>query len=101
MSRLIDADELKNILEARYEQCEGEYGSLQGAVSGFIKLIDIQTTVDAEPVRHGKWIETHTWNGFTRVNRYTCSFCEHNTERLIKTDFCPNCGAKMTGGKRK
>lgn len=86
MARLIDADELKNILEVRHEQLEGEYGSLQGAVSGFIKLLDSQPTVEAEPVRHGNWIR----NG---VFCAKCSECEKNSVDIGK--YCSNCGAKL------
>ncbi len=52
-------------------------------------------------MRHesGKWIEHHepfSWMGYTT---WTCSECDYEVgyEKDIKnrTDFCPNCGAKM------
>ena len=47
-------------------------------------------TIDAEPVRHGRWI--HDIN-----NLYGCSECtarETMSHRNMK-NFCPWCGAKM------
>lgn len=65
-------------------------------------LIDDAPTIDYAPVRHGEWV----WDddGFCR-----CSHCEQkapvvpqcNDEPITtQTDYCPNCGAKMDGGKR-
>lgn len=72
--------------------------------------------IDAEPVRHGRWIETNKpgWvNGqYYATPRLVCPFCtreaahyysvehaEHGgsvTELYwIRTDCCPHCGAKM------
>ena len=43
--------------------------------------------VEAEPVRHGRWIAVD--------GKVVCSVCyEENKE----TDYCPFCGAKMDGG---
>lgn len=59
-------------------------------------------TVDAEPVRHGKWIE---WNGMDipeNHGRHKCSICgefaikpKYGEEILTKR--CNNCDAKMDG----
>lgn len=54
--------------------------------------------VDAEPVRHGHWISRyHDENG---CNYYThiCSRC--SIEMLMRSRYCPNCGAKMDEVKR-
>ena len=58
-----------------------------------IKLIETVSNVDAEPVRHGAWVDDK------------CSVCkEYLTITLgdeevkitnIKANYCPNCGAKM------
>lgn len=42
-------------------------------------------TVDAEPVRHGKWID--------RKIAYICNRCRCGADRTYS--YCPNCGAKM------
>lgn len=58
-------------------------------------------TVDAEPVRHGRWITKHDILG---NELDVCSACgeeavgydTHMGDYVtVATDFCPNCGAKM------
>ena len=48
-------------------------------------------TVEAEPVRHGHWIDndidSEAWN--------FCSVC--GEQAIDNYDYCPNCGAKMDG----
>lgn len=63
-------------------------------------------TIDAEPVRHGRWIERYSPGG---VRLCECSVCgtsaisQDDTWGYVinyyKTDYCPNCGAKMDGGE--
>lgn len=54
--------------------------------------------VDAEPVRHGKWIENE---GFDGDCYYTCSVCHCDWTTIDGTPtennmrYCPECGAKM------
>lgn len=86
--RLIDA-----------EKIELQYGGLayispydhMGTAMYFAEQIKQQPTVDAEPVRHGRWI-----NNYGGPFICKCSNC--GSERL-RTDsyfsYCPNCGAKM------
>lgn len=54
MPKYIDADNLKTILEERRDMATRIYGDLGGAVSGCIKLLDVQPAADVEPKR--KWI---------------------------------------------
>ena len=54
--------------------------------------------VDAEPVRHGRWIENFVTNykeypPHTYKRGYKCSLCGR-TERTNKEPYC-HCGAKM------
>lgn len=77
--RLIDADALKKDLVENY----GFFPAL------VMRAIDKQPTIEAEPVKHGKWI----------ADRY-CSNCEYDRkERLFDQypNYCPNCGADMRG----
>ena len=63
-------------------------------------------TVDAVPVRHGRWIgyETSSYNGIDDNGEvkwipkkfFRCSICRKGT--AVRSEFCPNCGAKMDGG---
>lgn len=45
--------------------------------------------VDVKPVVHAKWIEYKT------PNIICCSACDFGTGKDEKTNYCPNCGAKM------
>ena len=50
--------------------------------------------VDAEPVRHGHWVEIED----SRVRGY-CSVCGWEShlyeDDVVGMSYCPNCGAKM------
>ena len=53
--------------------------------------------IDAEPVRHGKWVKEHKPNSKNN-GRFYCSECLGYlpfNRREPKTNYCTNCGAKM------
>ena len=106
--RLIDADEFiitakvgimlasmctnnevkKEILKATYELIK--------------ERIDDAPTVDAVPLRHGKWI-VNVRRNLTR--EFKCSVCDKSICFNYDTcfheyDYCPFCGAKMDGGDK-
>ena len=67
----------------------------------------VRSALEAEPVRHGRWIKTD--NGI-RININTgepfraylhdCSACGwHTGNQGSRFNYCPNCGAKMDGDK--
>lgn len=76
--RLIDADALKK----HYAWWEDDRQKL------FDSIVDSQPTVDAVPVRHGKWTVTPVY--------IKCSECGESF-MLIPQNYCPNCGARMDG----
>jgi rubrerythrin len=96
MSRYIDADKLlktinENVAEAHNERCVQ-----------LIEAILYAPTADVEEVRHGEWIEKDDgWGGVL----YTCSVCHCDWTTIDGTPFennmryCPECGAKMDGGR--
>jgi hypothetical protein len=57
---------------------------------------------DVEPVRHGEWF---LLDECANEGVY-CSVCHkkvyktHYANQKLKSKFCPNCGAKMDGGKK-
>ena len=53
------------------------------------------STMDAEEVVHGEWGEIYTCHG-EQLWGYRCSQCEQDNSK--KSNYCPNCGAKMDGG---
>ena len=91
--RLIDADEsLKHIFPRRTES-DYQKGIAVGMTMAKV-AINEQPTIDAEPVRHGKWIKHKDYPGLA----YLCSECgRFTTER---SHYCPDCGAKMDGERR-
>ena len=44
---------------------------------------------DLVEVKHGKWISLEE-----EIGLYSCSICEHKIIKA-KSNYCPNCGAKM------
>ena len=88
--RLIDAD----ALEKRCFKMHG-YGYAK-----FLALGNIRTapTIEAEPVKHGRWENHPHAYGFERCS--VCHDCNIWGEWADgkKWNFCPNCGAKMDGG---
>ena len=64
------------------------------------KCIYEAPTIEAEPVRHGRWIPTEYdsyADGEPVWDKWECSECynEHNGEEDTLPAFCPDCGAKM------
>lgn len=51
--------------------------------------------VDAEPVRHGRWIEVR--DKFNYCIGMKCSSCGRRV-RNCGENYCPKCGVKMDGG---
>lgn len=108
--RLIDADTLK---EHKYHSNEDgtPVEKISAWKQGWNDAIDAianyASTVDAELVGHGTWIETSDAEG----TYYICSECGYELPRIDsfdpqfdlflrlkpidKTAYCPNCGCKM------
>lgn len=91
--RQINADVAIEQIEDIHEQL-GDYYTIEDVIAD----IDTMPTVDAEPVKHGKWNKRTTIaycrNGiFIDYDEYLCSECQRVTE--IKENYCSNCGAKM------
>ena len=59
----------------------------------FADMISDFPTVDAAPVRHGRWIEQEKYDFGTM---YDCSICGNRIlDNGHSWNYCPNCGAKM------
>ena len=88
-SRLIDAD--------AFSEQYGNYYAEEGPAEGFIgtvgELIAKQHTIEAEPVRHGRWDDSN--DGIIPY----CTVCGRSHRCFDRTpNFCPHCGARMDGG---
>ena len=96
--RLIDADKLKHdVLD--WEACYNGFSDAYDKAR-IIDAIDEQPTVDAEPVRHGKWIKgekiypdmlNDSTYGYWCSERHHIDVHGDNVEVL----YCWHCGAKM------
>ena len=89
MQRLIDANRLLS------EDMKTKYYHLpNGDIA--IPLIDIEhaPTVDAAPMKHGRWINSGYACG---ENKYVCSVCGENEWRTDcrRMKYCMFCGAQM------
>ena len=91
MARLIDADTAYKVLTDYYHHnTDVQHIALTLALNKV-------PTVEAEPVRHGKWIDMADFE--------QCSSCSgtrlkemqtvYGKAIWIKTPYCPNCGARM------
>ena len=63
-------------------------------------LNDLQS-VDAEPVRHGRWIDNgdYVTTAYGSLDVNVCSNCNAEVTIDHYDSYCPNCGAKMNGDK--
>lgn len=95
--RLIDANELKIDYGFTWDDITPTHEEMYA-------LIDRQPTIDAVPVKHGRWISYDSDS--ERYDDIRCSNCGKNftvdAERycdigfvVVDLKFCPNCGADM------
>ena len=89
--RLIDAENLAKFID---------YGHLNNpneklySENDIREMIDMMPTVDAVPVRHGKWeMKPDPYGFFDEIP--VCSECGCTTKMREKTKFCPHCGTRM------
>lgn len=89
--RLIDADELKL---SHCKECTLYPNKCMGKDCDWesIAHINMMPTIDAVPVRHGKWLSREEGAVYPFWERYTCSVCGKHAD---DTDYCPHCGARM------
>ena len=85
--RPIDADALKRYMCNKCgERSICEYYDFG---CGTMADIDEQPTIEAEPVKHGRWMYPFYCSECTFVPYYSSDITYY---------YCPNCGAKMDGG---
>lgn len=107
--RLIDADALKKlILEERdkipftvpaapyefvKEKANIHGNAVRSGIRKALRCMEQTPTIEAEPVRHGKWIDGRP---YTNSRWKVCSVCHKSAPHPCGGDnFCLNCGAKM------
>lgn len=99
---LISRSALKAELMKRAVSCPKSHIRAYGSC---ISALEVSPAVDAEPVRHGKWL-------FSDYDYFTCSVCggqyftgadsTKDAKAMLENNayypYCPYCGAKMDGG---
>lgn len=97
MARYIDVEPLEDKLKEHIRKTESEL--MLGALSTFLRLLDITPTADVVPVRHVRWEEIND------LFLYRCSVCGEEFYIEIGTPqenrYCPHCGARMDGGNNE
>lgn len=108
--RLIDA----NALHAKiYEDSERSYGA-SANIAQVLLRIETAPTIEAKPVRYGRWIEKPPYSDETVKGlefQIVCSECDAQNSSITfdencvpiaktfyRTRYCPNCGSRMDGG---
>ena len=91
MTRLIDADALDSVVlrmntKENAQITRGEYKLIDSVIFEF-------PTVDAVPVRHGKWAFNPGDAFEAMFAKPKCSEC--GFESADGWNYCPNCGARM------
>jgi hypothetical protein len=110
--RLIDADQLKASIEKKDRYNLG--GENRIIVCG---MLDDAPTIEAEPVKHGEWVDVKFSEGVFKDNDDSddigisitsakCSLCHRYSDMLQQYSpkmpaYCSHCGAKMDGGEKK
>ena len=69
------------------------------------QYIEIIQDADVSPVRHGKWIsltECSNEGVYCSICKkkvwksdYICAWCSKKNRNKLRSNYCPNCGAKM------
>lgn len=95
MADLIDREVARTTI---CEKCENYSTVLQecklsdgGGWCKVFSLYDVPT-VDAKPVRRGRWNYRH------EDDWCYCTACGKDADVEFERDYCPNCGARMDGG---
>lgn len=93
--RLINADTLmREFAEFVRESNNSDFAKVP-TWNDAVSLLGSAPTID--PVKHGKWIWQDSPVFGNPYGSYMCPLCQNTMPH--KTNYCPNCGAKMDGGK--
>ena len=102
--RLLDGDALEKAIyewmpKDQEKWMDSKIPPIENLVVSIMMTIQEQQPVDAEPVRHGRWIrdEFGTRCGACGLYAYRDMFDDQPWE----SPYCPNCGAKMDREQEK
>lgn len=100
--RLIDKRELMEMLDDMFSRYDGTPSVMEGFKYGLdavISEVSVMPTIEAEPIRHGKWIMLYKTHNVDEDNDYNwiCSECGYGDCHNINNEvpYCWHCGARM------
>lgn len=104
MAEYLDREAFKKSVEERYcKPCKAEGKDHNGCwcracwVDDMLDEVDCFQPADVAPVVHGRWI--HDGRRIEGgIDWCHCSECGKSDNFCARTNYCPNCGAKMDGG---
>ena len=91
--RLIDADALKELYEMG-DELKNYEKVLSVPLPVIQQNIKDMPTIDAEPVKHGRWENLTHNEGWAYCSECHCCW-EWGIINDCNVRYCPNCGAKM------
>lgn len=101
--RLIDAEKLAEVLnrylEAPHVQLRNSDISvgLRMGINTCLTFLNNANTIEAEPVRHGRWIDKGEYAVCTECGGRSGTQYDGVEPVPLRAQFCPNCGADMRG----
>lgn len=109
MSEYIDREAFLKDAEIRYcLPCKGDGKDYNGVkcracwVDDMMGDVDDAPAADVAPVKHGRWdcipnkyMAVASKDGSYSGNATVCSGCHEVNPNAYKTNYCPNCGARM------
>ena len=101
--RLIDAEKLAEVLNrylaAPHVQLRNSDISvgLRMGIKTCLTFLNNAKTIEAEPVRHGRWIDKGEYAVCTECGGRSGTQYDGVEPVPLRAQFCPNCGAKMAG----
>ena len=105
-AKYIDVKELSIILDIM-KNPDSEFATddyidgFSDGISAAIKELEAFPTADVAPVRHAKWvlIDECVNEGVYCSNCHKKIYRAEYANQKVKSNFCPNCGAKMDESK--
>lgn len=94
MGDLISREAAVAILRAKADMVIGEVKDAASFFNHCANMVEKLPAVDAEPVRHGRWI----YHDDDVMPYKSCSLCGCEAFDLHGANYCPYCGARMNGG---
>lgn len=99
--KLISAFTLKLCMGGDAVTTDKDLDRKRYSINDMCAIIDAQSSIDAEPVKHGRWVGHLEDDSKTPPGGYMRSACgsvlQFTRNLYYKTAYCPHCGAKMDG----